>query len=638
MNSNELISSKILSDVEIIADLYNIVKQSGLAATNNPRVKSAHNDVCVLKPNELGKTRLTAECRKTSEYSIKYDANDITIVGGAALNVYDYTLREFKERRELGELDSYIKKKTSDIDIVWWPRSASNKEIITSKSEAIIQLALAFRAELQQKFNDASKELEAKIKPYIVNASNADELSIYVEMFQTRPAGVFNINVQFRIKDKVLKICDISLHDSGAGQRYDADGNEITTMHFMTDDPVYCNPLPGKFNSITYLNVTGIHISVSNIHAFVNQQMLAFDNLIRVQNPKSLINYKRVEFVKILLYNFKLRNEHNTHNYKELFEVFGTRHADYPTYIISQINKRVDSSILKLYKPILTLCETVNAVNDDIVNKLCIQARLAEDTDTHSKNDLDLAERFAASEQGRLQELKEAVGKRKRLAHQKYKKEYAALYNKIESKRDRIRRMLPSELIAYKTQYETRPDEDITEMERIDNSARREQDAFAAATRERARMEKARKQEQALAASQPVARAPVDERMHRRPFMSAEPPQRAPPMNPFLVRPPPSFISAANIVPGSFGWAPPSPPPPGPAPYYVEYGTNRPMQWDRHYGRFYYLGPAPSGSLLPLPGQPPLPPGLPPSRGQPQYGRRGGTRKNISHHNKTRKH
>ena len=46
MDANELISSKILSDVEIIADIYNIVKAAGLAATNNPTVKSNHNDVC----------------------------------------------------------------------------------------------------------------------------------------------------------------------------------------------------------------------------------------------------------------------------------------------------------------------------------------------------------------------------------------------------------------------------------------------------------------------------------------------------------------------------------------------------------------------------------------------------------------
>ena len=607
MDANELISSKILSDVEIIADIYNIVKAAGLAATNNPTVKSKHNDVCVLKPYQVGRTRLTEECRKTREYSIKYDANDITIVGGAALNVYDYKLRELKERRELEALDNYIKKKTSDIDIVWWPRSVSNKEIITSKSEAIIQLAQAFREELQQKFNDAANDLDVKVKPYISNISNADELSIYVEMFQTRPAGVFNINVQFRIKDKILKICDISLHDSGAGQRYDADGNEITTMQFMTEDPVYCSPNTGNMNSITYLNVKGIDIGVSNIHAFVNQQMLAFDNLIRVQNSKSLINYKRVEFVKKLLHSFKLRNERDRQNYAELFEVFGTRHADYPAFIIGEIDKRVYSSMIKLYKPILALCETINTVNDKIVGELCINARIAEDTDTHSKNNLDMAERFAAIEQSRLQDLKEQVGRKKRLSPQKYKKDYAAIYDNLESKRISIQKMLASEILEYKAKYESGTDEDIEEMIRIDNIIKREQDAFAAQSRKK-----------------------------------VEAPAAPPPATP------PSFIPTFHQVSSvPYGYAPRYPPPTLYSQYYVEPSTGRHIQYDPR-GFWYYLAPPPP--LLPRPGQPPLPHGSPPpAPGQrfiihdhrpyqlPGSYRRGGTRKNIQRDNKTRK-
>jgi hypothetical protein len=241
--------------------------------------------------------------------------------------------------------------------------------------------------------------------------------------------------------------------------------------------------------------------------------------------------------------------------------------------------------LVKLIK--LALCGTINTTNDEIVNKLCKLANIAEDTDTHSKNDLDLAERFASSEKIRLHELKEQVGKKKRFAPQKYKKDYAAIYDNLESKRISIQKMLSSELLEYKAAYESGPDKDIEEIRRLDNIIRREQVAH-------------------------------------------------PPVNPFLVYPPPSFISAANIVPGSFGWAPPAPPPPYSAPYYVEYGTNRPMQWNHHYGRFYYLGPAPAGSLLPLPGQPPLPSGPPPQQ-QQSYRRRGGTQKNINRNNKTMK-
>ena len=102
--------------------------------------------------------------------------------------------------------------------------------------------------------------------------------------------------------------------------------------------------------------------------------------------------------------------------------------------------------MIKLYKPILALCETINTVNDKIVGELCINARIAEDTDTHSKNNLDMAERFAAIEQSRLQDLKEQVGRKKRLSPQKYKKDYAAIYDNLESKRISIQKMLASEI------------------------------------------------------------------------------------------------------------------------------------------------------------------------------------------------
>lgn len=592
MNANELISSTILSDVEIIADIFHIVKEAGLSATNNPTVKSAQNNVCVLKPNQLGRTRLTEECRKTREYSIKYDANDITIVGGAALNIYDYKLRVLKERRALEALDNYIKKKTSDIDIVWWPRSASKKEIITSKSEAIVQLALVFREELQQKFNDAIKELEAKIKPYITNASNSDELSIYVEMFQTRPAGVFNMNVRFQIKDKVLKICDISLHDAGAGQRYDADGKEITAMQFMTEDPVYCNPSPGYMNSIKYLNVNGIDIGVSNIHAFVNQQMLAFDNLIRIQNPKSLINYKRVEFVKKLLDSFQLRSQYDRQNYTELFEVFGTRHADYPTFMITEIDKRVEVSMLKLYKPILELCGTINTTNDTIVRELCVKARIAEDSNKYSNEDFEFAKQFVRIEIDRLTKLKDTVWRRyKSSPTSQIKREYETLHKKIDNRLIKVMHMLPSEILEYKIYYDTHPDEDIEEMERINK---------------------------------------ITKQYHLNVKKSIEAKRVTTPATTVT---PPSFIPAfheVNVV--QYGYAPRYSPPTFYAQYYIEPITGRHMQYDPR-GFWYYLTPPLATVAPPLPRgpPPPLPREPPPGsysmqqkqtrRGPSQYGK-----------------
>lgn len=374
MDTNELISSKILSDVEIIADIYKIVKAAGLAATNNDTVKKIHNNLCVIKPYQPGKTR-SAKCVLTKDYSIEYDANDITIVGGSVLNIYDYKLRALKERRGLGVLEDYIKKKLSDIDIVWWPRPSSDKEIIISTSNAIIELVRVFQLELQKRFNDAAKDLEAKIKPYITNASKADELKIDVSSFETRLAGVFNINITFQIKGKTLKICDISVHDSGASQKLDANGKDITHLQFMIYDPMYSNPRQGLTTSITYLNINGIDIAVPNIETFVKQQMLAFDNLVRLSNIKGFINYKRVEFIKQLLSKFNLTNKENS---SDLLEVFSTDSPAYLSNIIRVIDRRVKESIKKLYTPILSLCKPINTSTDTMIKKLCDAAETVQ--------------------------------------------------------------------------------------------------------------------------------------------------------------------------------------------------------------------------------------------------------------------
>jgi hypothetical protein len=122
-------------------------------------------------------------------------------------------------------LESFVKKMTSDIDIVWWPRSILGKNvsnnIITSQSPAIQTLASVFADILQQKFNENLSELTKFI---------SDLKSILVEKFETKPAGVININISFEVNNIWIKMCDILVHDSGASQRYDIYGREITTL------------------------------------------------------------------------------------------------------------------------------------------------------------------------------------------------------------------------------------------------------------------------------------------------------------------------------------------------------------------------------------------------------------------------
>jgi hypothetical protein len=370
MSANE-ISSKLLKNVNLISIIYDIIKNAGIEATNNSIVKSKQSDTCIIKANQPGITRFSG-CTTSKVYSIEYDANDLVIVGGAALNLYDFKLNEFKERHKMSGLESFVKKMTSDIDIVWWPRSILGKNvsnnIITSQSPAIQTLASVFADILQQKFNENLSELTKFI---------SDLKSILVEKFETKPAGVININISFEVNNIWIKMCDILVHDSGASQRYDIYGREITTLLPMTEDVMYINPLPGQQNSVRYLIINDTDTAVPNILLFVRQQMLAFSNLIRQLNPKSLVNYKRVEFIKYLLSHFT----ENANNIGNLGEVFSTNNINYTLQVINEINKIVDENIIINKEFISQLC-----FNQTIPNKEKME--LCKRTDELSKVDI----------------------------------------------------------------------------------------------------------------------------------------------------------------------------------------------------------------------------------------------------------
>ena len=78
---------------------------------------------------------------------------------------------------------------------------------------------------------------------------------------------MWNISLSFKIKSEDYKLCDINIHDSGSSQPYDFNGNEIKTLQFMSYDPIYCNPVQGFNNSISYINVKN-KISITNWKTF----------------------------------------------------------------------------------------------------------------------------------------------------------------------------------------------------------------------------------------------------------------------------------------------------------------------------------------------------------------------------------
>ena len=362
MNVNS-ITSKIVANIDFVSKLYKIIKEAGGDAIKEKRITDIEE---VVKTDTKGITRFSPP-RKTKDYKVEFNQNDITIVGGEALNIYDYKLNEYKSNKGLNALEKYIKKSTSDIDIIWWPRVSTKNngpitEIVTSRSEAIVHLATNFRKVLQAKLNENKELIVENIKPYI----NSDFITIDVAYNPYYALGIISVPINITVKDNVLKLCDISIHDSGASQLYDMDGNKLDTLKYMTNDPVYLTPIPGTANSILYLDVKGVDIAVPNILSFFNQQLFAFNNFVRAKNPKCLINYKRIEFLRLIL-----NKAENSSNYTKLKEVFSTNNSDLLSKLEFDMDERIVQSTEKYGKELREICGNFKNNSNSIVNELC---------------------------------------------------------------------------------------------------------------------------------------------------------------------------------------------------------------------------------------------------------------------------
>ena len=254
-------------------------------------------------------------CAKVEEKgTVEYYPNDLMVIGGMALKLYDYVIRDIKKSRGLPSLKNILSKNTSDIDMVWWPRK---DEIITINSRGIMELRDKFIEKIKEELQDTYSQpnIVTMILGYVENATS---FATEVEAGHTSPIfGAIHIYIYFIItysdNTKIkLEMCDIAIHDSGSSQQ-----NANNTLQFMTEDPVYCNPL-------TEINRLAInppyHINVPSIQKLVIQQLFAFKNLLALGSDKYLINYNRLRYIQSLLIP---RNAYRAN----LLTVFGIKDA-----------------------------------------------------------------------------------------------------------------------------------------------------------------------------------------------------------------------------------------------------------------------------------------------------------------------
>ena len=361
-------AANLLSHVENIIYLTGLINSAASTAQNNImhlKDKSLKNTTHLLEANKANTLRNKAPM-VSDMYRITYNPPDLTLIGGAVLTIYDHLLPAFKERHDIKSLQSYMKRRTTDIDMVWWPtiRLNDKTEFITSKtpaeqkkiqksytskedtylviytSPAIIEVVNVFAEALNNVFQDALPMIQSRvISALSINESQVNTFEIEVSKKSFELAGTHTILVSFILNGiKMEEICQISLHDGGSSQLYRRDGEKNTSIETMHNDPVYCTVgnsylIHLKDMHIKVLNVQTIQIP--SILAFVEQQMFAFGNnmisasgtrlhvaLQQDKYAKAFVHFKRVFYLKLLLSDFNTANKNNERNYKTLVKQY----------------------------------------------------------------------------------------------------------------------------------------------------------------------------------------------------------------------------------------------------------------------------------------------------------------------------
>lgn len=329
----KVVAAELLTDFRLTEVLHTLIR----AAAGSMYGRTTQMDqVCAYPDGDLSKKREGREpCSNSSRYIVEYHPDDLTIVGGMALSLYDHAITDVKIARSLKPLQEYLTKNTSDIDMVWWPRIIDRepflpKEIITINSPAIIEQIERFRKNMEIIFHNMQY-----VQTIMQLIPNAASLNIHVVQETTLGAGVVHIKLYFQIMYQngttiQLEICDISIHDGGCSQKIK--GPQGLILKPMMDDPMYVSPI----NQINSLKMKKIQVSVPTIEKLVEQQLLLFSGLLMKKDNKAMIAYHRLRYIQFVL---APRNAHK----QKVLKLFGTSEQG-----VKQLIVKVDKEINRI--------------------------------------------------------------------------------------------------------------------------------------------------------------------------------------------------------------------------------------------------------------------------------------------------
>jgi len=346
-------AADILSRVENIIYLTGVINSAANRTLNDiARLKDASHkhQTLVLEANKPGviRNRIGAP---SDVYRISYNPADITLIGGSVLTIYDHLLPAFKERHDIHSLQTYMQRKTTDIDMVWWPTIQLNDQaeylqnipliqrrliqkayapeqdpsVVLSTSPAILEVVRVFKDALNDAFQAELPTIQELVLK-VLRVSEAKSFEIKITQKSLEIAGTHTILISFVLNGiPIDEICQISLHDGGSSQLYTRSGERNSHVEPMHHDPVHCTVKNAYLIHLRDMNVKVPHvqsIQIPSILSFVEQQLFAFGNHLlaaSVTQPdkygRACVHFKRVFYLKLLLSEFDLTNKSNRQNY-----------------------------------------------------------------------------------------------------------------------------------------------------------------------------------------------------------------------------------------------------------------------------------------------------------------------------------
>ena len=185
-------------------------------------------------------------------------------------------------------------------------------------------------------------------------------------------------------KELILEMCDISIHDGASSQIEINPVNKTFILLPMTVDPVWCDP---GIQTTTLPLIDSKKIYVPNIISILEQQLLAFKNLLNFNNEKCLINYKRIRYLQLMIFEY-LHQKRNV-NIHNIFKI----PVDSVNSLFENINSYLERNISEIcskqnHHNRSNLCQTIQRLF------MMYQSQLQAFYDIHTRQQKQYAEQL----------------------------------------------------------------------------------------------------------------------------------------------------------------------------------------------------------------------------------------------------